>query len=182
MEMHPRQSKCTSFYQILKVLIWLPLQIWNGNFFSIDCRWKFDKQYSQYWWPTAICAQGLMLDTGWASCIHLSIIYNSVVVKRFCCYWLYIFYRRRYFPFELVKNILDSMSFVKLNVLHLHILDWCRFSVTEQTVSIQSTVEALIISNQCDENGKNSLNSSKKLPYSRLNCLKTIPFTAAHIE
>ncbi|XP_073228638.1 uncharacterized protein [Porites lutea] len=35
----------------------------------------------------------------------------------------------RYFPFELVKNILDGMSFVKLNVLHLHILDWCRFSV-----------------------------------------------------
>ena len=39
------------------------------------------------------------------------------------------FYRRRYFPFELVKNILDGMSFVKLNVLHLHILDWRRFSV-----------------------------------------------------
>ena len=42
---------------------------------------------------------------------------------------VYFFYRRRYFPFELVKNILDGMSFVKLNVLHLHILDWCRFSV-----------------------------------------------------
>ena len=118
------------FYQILKVWIWLLLQVWNGNFFSFDCRWKFDKQYSQYWWSTAICAQGpYVTDTGWASCIHLSIIYNSVVVERLCCYWLYIFYRRRYFPFELVKNILDGMSFVKLNVLHLHILDWCRFSV-----------------------------------------------------
>ena len=27
--------------------------------------------------------RGLMLDTGLASCIHLSISYNSVVVKRF---------------------------------------------------------------------------------------------------
>ncbi|XP_068715024.1 uncharacterized protein [Montipora foliosa] len=36
---------------------------------------------------------------------------------------------RRYFPVELLYNILDGMSYVKLNVFHLHILDWCRFSV-----------------------------------------------------
>lgn len=36
---------------------------------------------------------------------------------------------RRYFPLELVKNIVDGMSYVKLNVLHFHISDWCRFSV-----------------------------------------------------
>ena len=39
---------------------------------------------------------------------------------------VYFFHRRKYFLFELVKNILDGMSFVKLNVLHMHILDWCR--------------------------------------------------------
>jgi len=36
---------------------------------------------------------------------------------------------RRYFPLELLYNILDGMSFVKLNVLHFHLSDWCRFSV-----------------------------------------------------
>lgn len=36
---------------------------------------------------------------------------------------------RRYFPLELLYNIIDGMSYVKLNVFHFHILDWCRFSV-----------------------------------------------------
>eukprot|EP00730_Choanoeca_flexa_P016215 TRINITY_DN7621_c0_g1_i4.p1 TRINITY_DN7621_c0_g1~~TRINITY_DN7621_c0_g1_i4.p1 ORF type:complete len:662 (+),score=154.23 TRINITY_DN7621_c0_g1_i4:21-2006(+) len=36
---------------------------------------------------------------------------------------------RRFFPMDLVKNLLDTMAAVKLNVLHLHASDLCRFSV-----------------------------------------------------
>ncbi|KAJ7377884.1 hypothetical protein OS493_025778 [Desmophyllum pertusum] len=36
---------------------------------------------------------------------------------------------RRYFPLELLYNILDGMSAVKLNVMHFHFVDFCRFSV-----------------------------------------------------
>lgn len=41
----------------------------------------------------------------------------------------FIPYRRRYFPLELLYNILDGMSSVKLNVFHFHFVDFCRFSV-----------------------------------------------------
>ena len=36
---------------------------------------------------------------------------------------------RRFFPMPLVKNLLDTMAAVKLNVLHLHASDMCRFAV-----------------------------------------------------
>jgi len=36
---------------------------------------------------------------------------------------------RRFFPVPLVRNLLDTMAAVKLNVLHLHASDHCRFSV-----------------------------------------------------
>ena len=36
---------------------------------------------------------------------------------------------RRFFPMPLVKNLLDTMSATKLNVLHLHVSDQCRFGV-----------------------------------------------------
>lgn len=36
---------------------------------------------------------------------------------------------RRFFPVPLVKNLLDTMAAVKLNVLHLHVSDMCRFGV-----------------------------------------------------
>jgi len=36
---------------------------------------------------------------------------------------------RRFFPVPLVKNLLDTMGAVKLNVLHLHASDHCRFGV-----------------------------------------------------
>ena len=36
---------------------------------------------------------------------------------------------RRFFPVPLVKNLLDTMAAVKLNVLHLHASDMCRWSV-----------------------------------------------------
>ena len=36
---------------------------------------------------------------------------------------------RRFWPVPLVKNTLDTMAAVKLNVLHLHVLDHCRFGV-----------------------------------------------------
>eukprot|EP00055_Hartaetosiga_balthica_P004415 m.11494 g.11494 ORF g.11494 m.11494 type:complete len:653 (-) comp3847_c0_seq1:89-2047(-) len=36
---------------------------------------------------------------------------------------------RRFFPVPLVKNLLDTMAAVKLNVLHLHASDHCRFGV-----------------------------------------------------
>ena len=36
---------------------------------------------------------------------------------------------RRFFPVATVKNLLDVMSMVKLNVLHLHASDHCRFGV-----------------------------------------------------
>eukprot|EP00463_Aulacantha_scolymantha_P003402 TRINITY_DN4268_c0_g1_i1.p1 TRINITY_DN4268_c0_g1~~TRINITY_DN4268_c0_g1_i1.p1 ORF type:complete len:418 (+),score=45.70 TRINITY_DN4268_c0_g1_i1:73-1326(+) len=36
---------------------------------------------------------------------------------------------RRFFPIDVVENILDTMSFNKMNVLHLHASDMCRFGV-----------------------------------------------------
>eukprot|EP00043_Microstomoeca_roanoka_P019202 m.213437 g.213437 ORF g.213437 m.213437 type:complete len:643 (+) comp16955_c0_seq1:187-2115(+) len=36
---------------------------------------------------------------------------------------------RRFFPMDLVQNLLDTMAAVKLNVLHLHASDFCRFGV-----------------------------------------------------
>lgn len=36
---------------------------------------------------------------------------------------------RRFFPMSLLKNLLDTMAAVKLNVLHFHMSDWCRFAV-----------------------------------------------------
>lgn len=36
---------------------------------------------------------------------------------------------RRFFPVPLVENLLDTMAGVKLNVLHLHASDMCRFGV-----------------------------------------------------
>jgi len=36
---------------------------------------------------------------------------------------------RRFFPVPLVKNLMDSMAGAKLNVLHLHASDMCRFGV-----------------------------------------------------
>eukprot|EP01063_Lacrimia_lanifica_P028243 TRINITY_DN4091_c0_g4_i1.p1 TRINITY_DN4091_c0_g4~~TRINITY_DN4091_c0_g4_i1.p1 ORF type:complete len:515 (+),score=171.59 TRINITY_DN4091_c0_g4_i1:55-1599(+) len=36
---------------------------------------------------------------------------------------------RRFFPMDLLKNLIDTMAAVKMNVLHLHIVDRCRFAV-----------------------------------------------------
>ena len=36
---------------------------------------------------------------------------------------------RRFFPMDTVKNLLDTMAGTKLNVLHLHASDMCRFGV-----------------------------------------------------
>jgi hexosaminidase len=36
---------------------------------------------------------------------------------------------RRFAPLSLLHNIIDTMSAVKLNVLHLHLSDFCRFAV-----------------------------------------------------
>merc|ERR1712137_259019 len=41
---------------------------------------------------------------------------------------------RRFFPVPLVKNILDTMATVKMNVLHLHASDHCRFAVESKVV------------------------------------------------
>ena len=42
---------------------------------------------------------------------------------------LMIDHGRRYFPISTTENLLDVMSIVKLNVLHLHASDHCRFGV-----------------------------------------------------
>ena len=36
---------------------------------------------------------------------------------------------RRFFPVSLLKNLMETMSAVKMNVLHLHASDYCRWSV-----------------------------------------------------
>ena len=36
---------------------------------------------------------------------------------------------RRFFPVPLMKNIIDTLAVIKMNVLHLHASDHCRFSV-----------------------------------------------------
>merc|ERR1719361_931528 len=59
-------------------------------------------------------------------------MYSSVSVvdaPQFVWRGLMIDTGRRFFPMPLVKNLLDTMSFNKMNVLHLHASDLCRFSV-----------------------------------------------------
>lgn len=41
---------------------------------------------------------------------------------------------RRFFPVPLVENLLDTMAAVKMNVLHLHASDHCRFSIESKVV------------------------------------------------
>ncbi len=36
---------------------------------------------------------------------------------------------RRFIPVNIVENILDGMSYNKMNILHLHASDHCRWSV-----------------------------------------------------
>jgi hexosaminidase len=36
---------------------------------------------------------------------------------------------RRFWPVPLLKDVMQTMSFVKLNVLHLHAVDFCRFGI-----------------------------------------------------
>lgn len=40
---------------------------------------------------------------------------------------------RRFSPVPLVKNLLDSMAAAKMNVLHFHLSDYCRWSVESKT-------------------------------------------------
>ena len=40
---------------------------------------------------------------------------------------------RRFFPMPVVENLLDTMAVAKLNVLHLHASDFCRFGVESTT-------------------------------------------------
>ncbi|KAK3752447.1 hypothetical protein QZH41_013497, partial [Actinostola sp. cb2023] len=61
---------------------------------------------------------------------------------------------RRFIPLELLYNILDGMSFVKMNVLHFHFSDLCRFSVesnrypdlrnNEQQIYTQDDIKTLV--------------------------------------
>ena len=36
---------------------------------------------------------------------------------------------RRFWPVQTIKSVLDAMATVKMNVLHLHLSDNCRFAV-----------------------------------------------------
>ena len=45
-------------------------------------------------------------------------------------------YRRRIAPKELVFTILDSLSYLKMNVLHFHLSDFCRYSVESEELVI----------------------------------------------
>ena len=36
---------------------------------------------------------------------------------------------KRFFPPSLLRNLLDGMAASKLNVLHLHLSDWCSFTL-----------------------------------------------------
>ena len=64
--------------------------------------------------------RGLMLDVG---------LVSSVIGEHGC---LFHIFRRRIAPKPLVLNILDSLSYLKMNVLHLHLSDYCRFSIQSE--------------------------------------------------
>ena len=55
-----------------------------------------------------------------------SLLYIAIYVYRDI---LYFIQRRRFFPVELIENLLDAMSYLKMNVLHFHFSDLCQFSV-----------------------------------------------------
>ncbi|EDO29436.1 predicted protein [Nematostella vectensis] len=61
-----------------------------------------------------------------------SLVYTSVSISdkpSFVHRGLMLDTGRRFFPMDLLYNTLDAMSYVKLNVLHFHLSDLCRFSV-----------------------------------------------------
>ena len=41
-------------------------------------------------------------------------------------------FRRRFAPKELVFALLDSLSYLKMNVFHFHLSDYCRYSVESE--------------------------------------------------
>ena len=40
---------------------------------------------------------------------------------------------RRFTPVDLLHNLIDTMAAVKLNVLHMHLSDFCRCKFTSNT-------------------------------------------------
>ena len=63
--------------------------------------------------------RGLLLDVG---------------LEVLLCEYGYLFhiFRRRIAPKPLVFSILDSLSYLKMNVLHFHLSDFCRFSIQSE--------------------------------------------------
>lgn len=55
--------------------------------------------------------------------------YNITDEPQFSWRGLLIDPGRRFFPIPLLHNLLDTMSFVKMNVLHIHASDYCRWSI-----------------------------------------------------
>ena len=64
--------------------------------------------------------RGLMIDAGY---------FASIICLWYIDDYYIIIQRRRFFPVVLVENLLDAMSYLKMNVLHFHFSDLCQFSV-----------------------------------------------------
>ena len=69
-------------------------------------------------------------------------IQGNDVITMCVAFIMMMFYRRRFFPVKLVENLLDAMSYLKLNVLHFHFSDLCQFSVQSlQFPALTSSLE-----------------------------------------
>ena len=55
-------------------------------------------------------------------------MYASPSVK-YCANHVFSVFRRRFVPKELLLNFLDAMSYLKMNVFHWHLSDFCIFSI-----------------------------------------------------
>ena len=77
---------------------------------------------------------------------------------------------RRFFPLPLVYNLLDALSYAKMNVLHLHASDYCRFA-------IESLVYPELTANLTGINAGfyTQQNISNMIQYAKLRGIRVIP-------
>jgi hexosaminidase len=70
-------------------------------------------------------AQLVDVDTGTLRAANVKVVDAAAYAWR----GLMVDTGRRFAPLDLLHNLIDTMAAVKLNVLHLHLSDFCRFSV-----------------------------------------------------
>jgi hexosaminidase len=74
-----------------------------------------------------------LVDTSSASLVHANVAVSDG--PQYSWRGLMVDSGRRFFPVPLLENLMDTMAGAKLNVLHLHASDMCRFGVESKVLA-----------------------------------------------